>query len=592
MAVDLTVRGEPVERIFGSFEDRRYLVNRRYQRKLIWTLEEKRSFIDSLIEGYPVPIVLLAENSKREDNALEIIDGMQRLDAVVSFINNKYAVRDQFFDLNTIAVTKALLDSGKLIQRTPIMDRTLCVNFASYLIPISIYEFADENAVDTIFRRINSGGRKLPKQELRSAGSIDHFATVVRRISAKVRGDDSYSDILRLNEMQKISITNRDLDYGIDVETIFWVAHGILSRDNLRQSRDEELVADMVAYMVSDAPIPSRTEFIDDFYGMGEDNKASKERFNDIDVAIKQRSPELVVSDFQRTLDPIRLALDFSSQTFAQLIHSKQPASSPRYFQVIFLAFYQLIIKKGLEVSNRKLLVEKLRNIGDHINMQEGGRWGANKRQAAIDAAVGMLQSAFAETTGYDPAVVHWITQLQNLLSQSYTEQAAYDFKQGFVRLDKTNSFDDESFEKILKTCVAISNIGKGKKGYVLVGVADHLNTAMRIEELFNVKSLVHDKFHIFGIEHEAKALNKNLDQFFQFIVEKISKSNISEPLRSYITSHIKTVRYYDKTVYVFEVIGQEQPSMYENVFYHRSGASVITIENKELLTFFNKYTA
>ena len=97
MAVDLTVKGEPVERVFGNFVENRFLVNRRYQRKLIWTLDEKRNFIDSLIKGYPVPIILLAENVRREGNALEIIDGMQRLDAIVSFISNKYSVGGGLF---------------------------------------------------------------------------------------------------------------------------------------------------------------------------------------------------------------------------------------------------------------------------------------------------------------------------------------------------------------------------------------------------------------------------------------------------------------------------------------------------------------
>ena len=58
---DLTVKGESVERIFGNYQAWRYIVNRRYQRKLVWTLDEKRRFIDSLLSGYPVPIVLLAE---------------------------------------------------------------------------------------------------------------------------------------------------------------------------------------------------------------------------------------------------------------------------------------------------------------------------------------------------------------------------------------------------------------------------------------------------------------------------------------------------------------------------------------------------
>jgi hypothetical protein len=120
-----------------------------------------------------------------------------------------------------MAVTKALLDGGKIEQKNPKMPRDKCVSVASYLVPLSIYEFADEQAVDTVFRRINSGGRQLSRQELRAAGATGHFATVVRRLAAKVRGDDSFSDVLRLNEMQKISITNKDLSYGIDVESLF-----------------------------------------------------------------------------------------------------------------------------------------------------------------------------------------------------------------------------------------------------------------------------------------------------------------------------------------------------------------------------------
>lgn len=342
---DLTVRGEAVERVYGNFQDRRYLVNRRYQRKLIWTLEEKRAFIDSIIEGYPVPIILLAENAKTSDNNLEIIDGMQRLDAIVSFIENKYSVRESYFDLNTIAVTKSLLDNGTLFQKTPVMDRQICVEVASYLLPLSIYEFADEKAVDTVFRRINSGGRQLSRQEIRSAGSIDNFATVVRKISAKVRGDDSHSDILKLNEMQNISITNKELEYGIDVDALFWVAQGVLSKDHVRQSRDEELVADLISYMVSNEAVASRTELLDDYYGMAND-PAGQKRFDAIDTAIRKRSPELVISDFQRTLDQIKLTLTSSAKNFSQLLFEAAKNPTPRYFQVVFLAFHDLIIKK------------------------------------------------------------------------------------------------------------------------------------------------------------------------------------------------------------------------------------------------------
>ncbi|HFL7938680.1 TPA: DUF262 domain-containing protein [Pseudomonas putida] len=87
---ELVVRGEQVERIYINYVDKKYVVNRRYQRKLIWTIEEKQSFIDSIINGFPVPIILLADPKDNPEGHLEIIDGMQRMDAVTSFINNDF----------------------------------------------------------------------------------------------------------------------------------------------------------------------------------------------------------------------------------------------------------------------------------------------------------------------------------------------------------------------------------------------------------------------------------------------------------------------------------------------------------------------
>ena len=60
---ELSIKGESIQSLYGSYLKETFLVNRRYQRKLVWTVEEKRSFIDSIVSGYPVPLVLLAEVS-------------------------------------------------------------------------------------------------------------------------------------------------------------------------------------------------------------------------------------------------------------------------------------------------------------------------------------------------------------------------------------------------------------------------------------------------------------------------------------------------------------------------------------------------
>lgn len=590
---ELIVRGEQIERIYMGFLDKKYIVNRRYQRKLIWTLEEKEKFIDSIISGYPVPIILLAELAGRTDGSLEIIDGMQRLNAITSFIGNEYPVREGYFDLNTVASTKILIDKGILQQKTPVLSREMCVSIASYPVPLSIFEFAQGDAVDEVFRRINSGGRQLSRQELRVAGATNAFAECVRHISARVRGDSSSSDTVVLNDMNKISITNKELPYGINADDVFWIKNGIITKDNLRQSRDEELVSDLLAYMLSDKPVGSRTEFLDDYFGASVPLEGIRaERFSEMDESIRRRNPDLVDIDFQRVHDEIVLMLSQAEMAFSQLLFPHNPGNPvPRYYQAVFLAMHQLIVREIKAVSDRSGLINRLTNSGKHIDVQEGGRWGAENRAAAVKTVVGLISEYFEDDKNPDPATVHWVTKFQNLLTNSKTEQSAYDFKQGFLKLSEEMSFDENSFEKVLETCAAISNLGRGSKGYVIVGVADKPSTASRVETLFGVSSLPYNGFYVTGIEHEAHALHKNTDQLFHDITNRVRFSELSEPLKSYVNSHLKCVKYFDKEVFVFDISGQNQPSLYKDKYFERQGTQVIEVEPARFSTLFARFS-
>jgi len=589
---DLTVKGESVERIFGNYQAWRYIVNRRYQRKLVWTLEEKERFIDSILSGYPVPIVLLAErNVAGGQSQFEIIDGMQRLNAVFGFIENEYAVNGNFFDLNTMAETKALLDSGKLTQREPLLTRQACVQVVSYTMPLSIYDATNNGDVNEVFRRINSGGRKLSRQELRIAGSTGHFSQAVRHIAAKVRGDVSASDELPLNEMKKISITNRDLPYGINVDEVFWIKQGVLTKEQVRESRDEEIIADILAYMLLDPKPPSRSEVIDDFFGYSE-GEGPKQRHELIELVTQKVTVEIITSDFQRVLDQLKITLNRSGRTLGQLLFGGQPPSAPRYFQVVFLALHKLLVVQNQEVIDQDQLIKFIDGHGKHITIPEGGRWGADARAIAVNGAAGVYSTAFGPSKGYDPAQVRWITQMENILTQSYTEQAAYDFKQGFLRLDGKSTFDEDSFDKILKTLVGIANLRKGIRGYVLVGVADTDTDARRVTQVYGVDPTPFERFFITGMEHEAKAMGKSLDDLFMELTTRIKSSALSEPLRDYVARNVKSVRYYDKTVFVFESIAQAEPSNFGGAFFVRHGNKLAEILPAQYGELFRRFSA
>ncbi len=227
-----------------------------------------------------------------------------------------------------------------------------------------------------------------------------------------------------------------------------------MTKDHLRQSRDEELVADLVAYMLSETPVSSRTELFEDYYGATYPLRgANFERFEEMDQSIRRRNPDLVDLDYQRTHDTLMLLFAQAGTTFSDLIYPDGNAGNPvpRYFQTVFLAFHDLIVRKGKMLVDRAGAISALTNKGKHISIQEGGRWGAENRGAAVNSVVGMIQQYFDDDINPDPAKVHWVTRLQNLLTNSKTEQSAYDFKQGFLKLSSHPRFDDESFKKILR---------------------------------------------------------------------------------------------------------------------------------------------
>ncbi|MEO3715949.1 hypothetical protein [Roseateles flavus] len=328
---------------------------------------------------------------------------------------------------------------------------------------------------------------------------------------------------------------------------------------------------------------------LDDFFGYSE-GEGTQQRYEQIELAVQKHTVEVVTSDFQRVLDQLKITLNRCGKTLGQLLFGEQTPRAPRYFQVVFLALHKLIAVQNQEVVDQDKLVKLMDGSGKQISVSEGGRWGANDRANAVNAAAGVYGDAFGPSKGYDPARVRWITQMENILTQSYTEQGAYDFKQGFLRLDGKNAIDDDSFDKMLKTLVGIANIRKGVRGYVLVGVADTLADAQRVTKLYGVSPTPFERFLITGIEHEAMALGKSLDDLFKDLTARIKASALSEPLRDYVARNVKSVRYYDKTIFVLETHAQAEPSNFGGAFFVRHGNQLAEVPAAQYGDLFKRF--
>lgn len=69
--------GISIQEIYRRYRENQIVVNRKYQRKLVWTESEKENLIDSIIKGYPIPLILFAEFTGGDGKVYyEVLDGL------------------------------------------------------------------------------------------------------------------------------------------------------------------------------------------------------------------------------------------------------------------------------------------------------------------------------------------------------------------------------------------------------------------------------------------------------------------------------------------------------------------------------------
>lgn len=588
MVNSISSKSDSVQVVYENYLANRYIVNRRYQRKLVWTQEEKKAFVDSLLNQYSVPLFLLAQNTDAEGSiSFEIIDGMQRLNAIVSFIENEYSIlwegKQYFFDLDTLASTLNLKQSGKLQQNLPVLPKEICMKIVSYQIPFS-YIIADQQSIEEIFRRINSFGKQLSGQEIRQAGAVGVFSDMVRKISSTIRGDVSVTDKLPLNDMKQISLSNVHLKYGIEVGHIWWVKQHIVTPQNIRVSRDEELIAWILSYIVLGKKIAPSAKALNRLYRYDLLDKEGNNQAALVESRIRELGAENIISWFCKTFSVLLNILHTSGRDFRTLIFTEDEAEGlVRTFQIVFLALYELLYKEHKQVSNMEELIKHLDGIG--MTILKGivkDAWTADTRYNRIQAVKGVISPYFKASRGEDVAKDSWVLEIDNIMRLSTLEGSQYDFKVGF------HSFTDSQFNtELVKRCVrlltAAVNKGPNTHGYVLVGICETKASYDSFKSFY--RTSVGSKYqntdlYVTGIDEEVKRFyGGSYDNFQNAIISIVKKEPIEDDVKHFIITHLRFPKYYGVTLMMMELQSGDSPVTYEDTYYERQGNNVIKVE-------------
>ena len=88
----------------------------------------------------------------------------QRLNAVFSYIENRYDLEGKFFDGEQLARATQLAEDGHFLARedpNELLDERSCARFLEYTFAVTEFPGTDTQAVNEVFGRINSYGKQL-----------------------------------------------------------------------------------------------------------------------------------------------------------------------------------------------------------------------------------------------------------------------------------------------------------------------------------------------------------------------------------------------------------------------------------------------
>lgn len=151
-----------------------------FQRKFVWTLRQASLFIESLLSNLPIPALMFYKDSNEYQY---IIDGQQRTKSILYFtgtikLDEVDKDNEKFLNFRLVGLAE---DSPYKNKRFNDLDPTIRRKLLNRALPITTVKVNDDSdlpKIFEIFRRLNTGGTPLTKQEIRNcicAGNFNEF---------------------------------------------------------------------------------------------------------------------------------------------------------------------------------------------------------------------------------------------------------------------------------------------------------------------------------------------------------------------------------------------------------------------------------
>lgn len=154
-----------------------------FQRDVVWKQDDQSRFIDSLVKQLPIPSMCFSLDYKTQK--WKVIDGLQRMTAIVKFLGEKPWQLSDLSDTHPLlrnAANTTLRDGSAEQQRLYAMVQDVSI-------PITVIrcDYSQANHMRylfTIFHRLNSGGVRLNNQEIRNCIYSGPFNDFLKKLDS------------------------------------------------------------------------------------------------------------------------------------------------------------------------------------------------------------------------------------------------------------------------------------------------------------------------------------------------------------------------------------------------------------------------
>ncbi|SED85750.1 DUF262 domain-containing protein [Bradyrhizobium erythrophlei] len=349
-------QGLSIQTLYRLYCDGSLVVNRQYQRKLVWTLAEKQNLIDSVLKNYPLPLFLLAEKPPEHSHSVyEIIDGMQRLNAIFSFVGRERLVNEV---KTTFSLVRSAIESqsgDRFFFRTTVYPK-----------PTSNAQKSPFFAVFMAFHDLMFRQGLAPSNNAAILKSLNNLADRIQVGQKHIKTEDRRENIKVVSGLIREGFSRRDvaaLSHGpglvFDFENSIRRSKTETSRYEFKQGivrldSDRKIDQDLLeAVICTISAIANLGPELDGFLYLGIADKASDaERIVKLDSVKPVRFEHVDVVGIDREAKLLKLSMDKFMRILEDAI-SKSKLGDPLKTQV--LSAMDVVTYKGFSVVRLRI---------------------------------------------------------------------------------------------------------------------------------------------------------------------------------------------------------------------------------------------